>query len=534
MKFVQQRLIRGANQEVQVKFHDALHLNKGNTFASLYEIRKKVGKTEKEVILQTDRNILQRILVAYQAGRNVRMNEILKHELMAVPLALAETNGMLKSGDKALLADALIGSIHCPESVPCEGQSCLVIDGQALVRALGRLAKCVTFGDYANEFVHSVTTMGSQFKRIDVTFDRYDDPSIKDGTRSVRAKGIKLIRRIIDSPNVPLPKDWDSFIGLGANKADLAKFLSHELIDNAPDDKVIIVSGGFQDKQEAKSNQDDIDLSYLRGNHEEADTRIILHSIHAGRAGYNTIVVHCRDTDVLVLLISHLDKIQAPNVWMKGGTSQAKKYYPIRAVANQYTQEQCKHLPSFHALTGSDTTSFIAGHSKKTAFRIFLQYHQLLEGLGDGDLTAEKMKKAEQFVCLIYNLPETITSSDSARCELFATVTKQDNLPPTSDALSFHIQRTHYQSFIWLSAHITSIDNLNPCEHGWFKNEDRMKPKLLSLNPIPENFEELASCQCRKGCNTRRCSCRRNGLWCTQQCKCRKPITNVICINQNN
>ena len=63
--------------------------------------------------------------------------------------------------------------------------------------------------------------MGNRFDRIDVVFDRYNDISIKDATREKRSKS-KKIRRVIESRDVPLPKDWESFIGLGANKADLA------------------------------------------------------------------------------------------------------------------------------------------------------------------------------------------------------------------------------------------------------------------------------------------------------------------------
>ena len=35
------------------------------------------------------------------------MSEILKHELMLVPIAIAETNGSLRSGNKSLLLDIL-------------------------------------------------------------------------------------------------------------------------------------------------------------------------------------------------------------------------------------------------------------------------------------------------------------------------------------------------------------------------------------------------------------------------------------------
>ena len=140
------------------------------------------------------------------------MEGILKHELMSVPLSLAQTNGTLRSGDKSVLADELIGNIECPSNIQIYGSSCLIIDGQALVRAIGKPPKANTFGDLANEYITSIMEMGTQFNTIDVVFDRYDDVSIKDGTRDKKHKKSKKIRRVVVSGDVPLPKYWDSFI----------------------------------------------------------------------------------------------------------------------------------------------------------------------------------------------------------------------------------------------------------------------------------------------------------------------------------
>ena len=51
------------------------------------------------------------------------------------------------------------------------GQSTLVVDGQALVMALGRPSEYNTFDDFADKFVKAVLVTGNDFDRIDVTFD---------------------------------------------------------------------------------------------------------------------------------------------------------------------------------------------------------------------------------------------------------------------------------------------------------------------------------------------------------------------------
>ena len=72
---------------------------------------------------------------------------------------------------------------------------------------------------------------------------------------------------------MPLPSSWSNFIALSENKADLAQFLSQQLIVQAQHSKVIVAVGGF-------SVESIISLTEpLEARHEEADTRIVLHCV---------------------------------------------------------------------------------------------------------------------------------------------------------------------------------------------------------------------------------------------------------------
>ena len=51
----------------------------------------------------------------------------------------------------------------------------MLIDGQALVMALGKPPDIRTFGDYTNIFASTVFKMGANYQRMDVVFDRYQD-----------------------------------------------------------------------------------------------------------------------------------------------------------------------------------------------------------------------------------------------------------------------------------------------------------------------------------------------------------------------
>ena len=200
--FVKERLMPVPEEPRPVKFRDPLQKNKAATFSTLYEVQKEVKG--KQTIMKADRSILQRLITAYEAGRKVDLEKILEHELMPVPVSIAEMNGTLRSGSKSLLADVLTKDIPCPTISP-EGTSCLIIDGQALVQAIGKPHGATSFGDLADTLVKSVMQMGAKFDRIDVVFDRYYTQTIKGGTRQKRSKGTRPIRRLIESRDVPLP-----------------------------------------------------------------------------------------------------------------------------------------------------------------------------------------------------------------------------------------------------------------------------------------------------------------------------------------
>lgn len=159
------------------------------TFDSLYKIKTVIKAVEKSKILKADRNILQRLLIAYKAGRDVDLGRILKHEFLLLPIAIADTSGSLKSGNKAVILGDVLRDVEVGVRVDNDDDSsALIIDGQALVQSF-KTHGMKTFGDFADELFSTVFRKGNAYSRIDVLFDRYRDLSIKSGTRIRRAKG---------------------------------------------------------------------------------------------------------------------------------------------------------------------------------------------------------------------------------------------------------------------------------------------------------------------------------------------------------
>ena len=98
---------------------------------------------------------------AHRAGCEVTLNKILQHELMSVPLSLATNSGILHSANTFLLADVFTQDVTTPTNVSLDGPSCLLIDGQSLVKAFANLPNTKTFDDYARTFAFTAYKMGA-------------------------------------------------------------------------------------------------------------------------------------------------------------------------------------------------------------------------------------------------------------------------------------------------------------------------------------------------------------------------------------
>ena len=243
-------------------------------------------------MLKADRNVLRRLITSCEVVWPVNLPFVLKNEILPAPLSIAEMNGTLRTGNKSALANVITERINCHEAIERhETSSCLMIDRQALVVALGKTDNSSTFGHLVDTYVSIVLKAGSEYQRIDVVFDMYREETIKCATRTRRSKTTRSIRRLIEGRDVPLPSNLKNYLSFADNKAFLA-----------PKKKEIVVTGGFMEELEVRSSKGRTDVNALRSIHEEADARLVLHAVHSQ---FKTVVVSSRDTDVCLLLVSH-------------------------------------------------------------------------------------------------------------------------------------------------------------------------------------------------------------------------------------
>lgn len=141
--------------------------------------------------------------------------------------------------------------------------------------------------------------------------------------------------------------------------------------------------------------------------------------------------------------------------------------------------------------------------------------------LGDSDKSLEKLyESVVPFLCYLYDTP--CCNIEDAKWHRFLKEAAPESIPPTKDALKNHILRAHYISNIWKNATNPHQLILDPTEHGWVfdKSVNQFLP-LMSTEPLcPPDLLFITKCNCKAGCKSTRCSCKKNKVPCTETCGC--------------
>ena len=114
------------------------------------------------------------------------------------------------------------------------------------------------------------------------------------------------------------------------------------------------------------------------------------------------------------------------------------------------------------------------------------------------DVDSVTARKAEDFICSVYNVSNRIpTSADEARYVLFCQKAQSNlQLPSTSDSLLQHVKRANYQAYVWRKALVTRKDLPTPAGNGWTIRGNSLFPQLMTKPPV--RILELVNCQCSK------------------------------------
>lgn len=394
----------------------------------------------------------------------------------------------------------------------------LLLDGAAIVHML-EPGTAKTFKDYCQDvFIPYLLNKLQNVKRLDIVWDIYKADSLKSMTRDIRGHGTR--RRVAD--NTEIPKSWKQFLRVDDNKSELFRYLANCVAD-IKHDKTLITTFG-----EGVLCNAECDTSNLSPcNHEEADTRIVIHAADAVAKGLLKLLIRTVDTDVVVLLIAFYERLAAEEVWILFGTGQSSRYIPIHIIARNLGHNMARALPMVHAFTGCDTVSYFSGIGKTTVWKVWHDMKEITEtfnsvlneGFVDND---DCMSIIERFVILLYNKTSDLTQINMARKQMFTNGRQIDAIPPTHDALIQHTKRAIYQGgYIWMQSLQTYPTIPSPSLWGWTRQDENMmwQPIWTTLPEASKSCQELLKCGCKQRC-AGRCKCVKAKLNCTALCKC--------------
>jgi len=132
---------------------------------------KKIAK------LRCTRDLMGRLVVL---AIELDLELILTYPLTIVPLALCSTDGIMTKTDKITLITLLESKVHQHKSPGRLDAS--IVDGNNLLRTLSASFP-VTYGGVARRILTQAVALSP--KRVDIVFDDYPTPSIKDCEREL-------------------------------------------------------------------------------------------------------------------------------------------------------------------------------------------------------------------------------------------------------------------------------------------------------------------------------------------------------------
>ena len=244
--------------------------------------------------------------------------------------------------------------------------------------------------------------------------------SIKASTREKRGQGI---RRKVAGKNM-VPTNWKCFLRDEKNKQELFEFLSNKVaVFKYPENKEVFVTQG----QSVLTNQNNLGMASC--DHEEADTRLIVHIVDALTLtkGRNTCLVRTVDTDIVVILVGTFHYFTTlnlnANIWVAFGSRRIFSFLHINTICQNLGREKSLALPFFHSFTGCDNTSSFFRKGKRLAWEAWKRFPNVstafvsvvLNPSTQFDAVSPTFKLLERFTIVLYSKNSNSESVDDVQ-----------------------------------------------------------------------------------------------------------------------
>ena len=284
------------------------------------------------------------------------LKELLSHNVTQFPPSLSSNNGCMLRTTKASLLHFFETTV--PETLVEKSQSggALIVDAMAVVQELADLVP-PTFGEMSIFISRHIMKLGSFFNasRVDFVSDRYKAVSIKNAERNRRAGGAHhCVQRALNACQ-KTPHQFRKYPMSGQNKESLCLFLvCHWKTLQAEEccGRTLFATHGNTCCTLSADTNNTIhaeDIAELECDHEEADTRLLLHANHAS-AQCPSVVIKSPDTDVFLLCIANVNKLPCP-LYFSTGCENTSRLLFVNPVAEKFGSGVSEALVGFHAFS---------------------------------------------------------------------------------------------------------------------------------------------------------------------------------------
>ena len=160
-----------------------------------------------------------------------------------------------------------------------------------------------------------------------------------------------------------IPGNSDSFLRIDYNKTELFAYLAEQLMTLTTSDQQTILSTMGR---EVVCNTPSLNTSELSPcDHEEADTRMVLHAADVVNNGMQRILIRTVDTDVVVIAVSAVHNLNITCLWVAFGVGKTFRYIPVHEIALHMGPSKSEALLFFHAFSGCDQVSSFSNRERK-------------------------------------------------------------------------------------------------------------------------------------------------------------------------
>lgn len=475
-----------------------------------------------------DPSLIYSRVLCLQKVRDINMKDVLSYELADAPPSMFDKSGDMRiTKAKSTLKTKLQVELTDRRTVPADA---IILDGCAILWVVRWPAHGVV-----QDFIKNLVEYVSSHLRVADTyliFDRYNDNSIKEITRTSRAG--KHASRIHQLTLVtPLPPQ-KVCLTVTKNKVQLINLIwayLREHREQLPQNGNVLVVTASEPTPIQISNEYVEERQDLRTTHEEADVIIVQQVVHLAGIGRDSIRVIADDTDVFVLLLHFFrEKELTCNIVMVG-TSSGRRCADIKATVEKHGDTINDILPA-HVLSGCDTVSSLWNIGKGTVLKVLKSEKKPLNKLGFTNESDDSvLLQCIAFMASCYGHPK---ETNMTYLRYLTWVTKMGNhkltsvpelrvLPPTTETFKQHVLRAHLQAAIWRGALEPDPPALSPLRYGWMKSSQVNQLEPVGLPPnvdaAPESVLQMIKCGC-DSCSTARCSCRVAHTSCSEFCDC--------------